>query len=108
MDIKDSYIRNATVLNVVDGDTLDAFVDCGYNIWTKQRFRLLGIDTPERGQLGFKEATAYVEERVLGKDVLIQSSKSDSFGRYLATVFYEGHTINLELLEKGHAVAYVK
>jgi micrococcal nuclease len=106
--LKDEFVRNAHVTNIVDGDTLDAFVDLGYNVWTKQRFRLLGVNTPEKGVLGAKEATAFVTTRLLNREVSIQSDKDDSFGRWLATVFVDGTTINLELLEYGYAVPYLK
>lgn len=107
-EVKDNFIRKALILNIVDGDTLDGFVDLGYNVWTKQRFRLLDVNTPERGVLGFKEATEFVKGRILGKEVMIQSEKDDSFGRWLATVFIDGTTINLELLQNGLAVPFVR
>lgn len=106
--MKDNYARYVQIYNVVDGDTVDGFVDLGYRIWTKQRFRLLGVNTPEKGKLGAVEATEFVKSRILNKEVSIQSEKSDSFGRWLATIYYEGITINLELLEKGYAVPFMK
>lgn len=108
MEVKDDYIRKGEIYNVVDGDTVDGFVDLGYRIWTKQRYRLLGVNTPEKGKLGALEATNYVKDRILNKEVLIQSEKDDSFGRWLATIYYEGSTINLELLEHALAVPYEK
>ena len=108
MEMKDYYIRKAKIFNIVDGDTIDGFVDLGYRIWTEQRFRLLDVNTPERGKLGFKEATDYVTERLLGKEIYLQSEKDDSFGRWLATVYIDDTTINMELLETGLAVPYVK
>jgi micrococcal nuclease len=105
---KDNFTRRTKITNIVDGDTVDGFVDLGYRIWTEQRFRLLGIDTPERGREGYAEATAYVKDRILGKEVQIQSEKSDSFGRYLATIYFEESIINVELLDKGLAKEYRK
>lgn len=108
MEIKDNFIRRTKILNIVDGDTLDGFVDLGYRVWTEQRFRLLGVDTPEKGELNNKEATAYVKERLLGKEVQLESHKSDSFGRWLAVVYIDNTTINLELLEMGLAKEFKK
>lgn len=108
IDIKDNFIRKARVFNIVDGDTLDGFVDLGYRVWTEQRFRLLDVNTPERGVLGYSEAKQFVIERLLNKEVMIQSVKDDSFGRWLATVYIDGTTINLELLEYGFAIPYVR
>ena len=41
------FIYNAKCLKVVDGDTVDATVDLGFDTWKKIRIRLVGINTPE-------------------------------------------------------------
>ena len=41
------YIYNAKLGRVVDGDTVDATVDLGFDTWKKVRIRLVGINTPE-------------------------------------------------------------
>ena len=41
------YHYSAEVTRVVDGDTVDAFVDLGFDMHSKQRVRLFGINTPE-------------------------------------------------------------
>ena len=42
------YEYNATVTEVVDGDTIVIDIDLGFDvIFTNQKVRLLGIDTPE-------------------------------------------------------------
>lgn len=38
----------AEVIRVVDGDTVDMLIDLGFDVWVKQRIRLLGIDTAEK------------------------------------------------------------
>ena len=38
--------RVSAVEKVVDGDTIDVAIDLGFDVCTKQRVRLLGIDTP--------------------------------------------------------------
>ena len=43
------YEYVARITAVVDGDTFDADVDLGFRIRVAMRFRLYGIDTPERG-----------------------------------------------------------
>ena len=40
------YTYNATVTKVVDGDTIDALVDLGFDTWKQVRIRLNGINTP--------------------------------------------------------------
>jgi len=50
---------NATVVRVVDGDTLDAMIDLGFDTWKKIRIRMHGINTPE-------SRTRDLEEKKLG------------------------------------------
>jgi micrococcal nuclease len=103
------YNYKATVLEVVDGDTVTVRIDMGLRTYSVHRLRLLGIDTPElRGptrEAGLA-AKAFVVEHLLGKDVIIHTEKDDSFGRYLAHVYLDGASFNLLLLAEGHAVPY--
>ena len=42
------YEYKCTVVNVVDGDTVDVDIDLGFGVWMrKQRIRMYGIDAPE-------------------------------------------------------------
>lgn len=41
------YIYNASLIRIVDGDTIEAMVDLGFFTWKKVTIRLYGIDTPE-------------------------------------------------------------
>lgn len=82
------YIFRAKCERVVDGDTIDVIIDFGFDVSAKRRVRVLDVDTPERGQENFKEATEFVKERVEGKELLLQTYKSDVFGRYLARIWY--------------------
>jgi hypothetical protein len=59
----------ATVTSGVDGDTVDAQVSGGPAL----RVRLIGIDTPERGECGTDQATAYMEQLALGRNVTLVS-----------------------------------
>ena len=36
----------AAIEKIVDGDTIDALIDLGFDVMSRQRVRLLGIDTP--------------------------------------------------------------
>ena len=87
------YEYNCIIERVVDGDTVDVRVDAGFDIWTKQRVRLLGIDTPESRTRDLREkkfgklATARVEELLpLGSKQFIVITKQGrgKYGRYLA------------------------
>lgn len=114
MDIKDNYTRKALVTNVVDGDTIDVEIDLGYYITTKERVRLLRINTPEKyGET--KEAGLLAKEfttnALLGKEVFLVSYKTDSFKRWLGEVYYYDNTelknISDELLERNLATTYM-
>jgi micrococcal nuclease len=99
----------ATLERIIDGDTIDVLLDLGFKVFTLQRLRLLGIDTPERGQPGFHEATHELAELLnpTGRQqpLIVHTIKRDSFGRWLATVWVEGsHTsINEQMRLLGHA-----
>ncbi|WP_419791404.1 thermonuclease family protein [Staphylococcus chromogenes] len=99
------YIFKARVLRVIDGDTLEMRIDLGFHTHTVRKVRLLGVDTPERGQVNYNEAKAFTTGTVLGKNVYVQTYKADSFGRYLADVWYrEGdneYRLSHELTVRG-------
>ena len=110
--IKTQYIYNAKITNVVDGDTVDAEVDLGFTVFVRVRFRLYGIDTMEtndkdvaKREQGLK-AKQYVHNALLGKDVTLESFKTDKYGRWLAEIFVDGNSINKQLLTEGLAVEY--
>lgn len=88
---------------VIDGDTID--------VGGVGRIRLVGIDTPERGQPGYEEATNYVKDKCLGKTVYLDidnAEPKDKYGRTLAIVYVDGININQELLKLGYAkVLYI-
>lgn len=96
----------------MDGDTIDVVIRCGFSITVDQRLRLLGVNTPERGEEGYQEAKDFVIHELLGKDILIQTRKTDSFGRYLANIFIEDgnseYCFNNLLIVNGLAKPYYK
>jgi micrococcal nuclease len=101
---------SATLERIVDGDTIDVLLDLGFKIHTRQRLRLLAIDTPERGQPGFKEATHELAELLnpTGRlqPLIVHTIRRDGFGRWLATVWAEGSdtSINDQMIQRGHGV----
>jgi micrococcal nuclease len=106
------YEYKAEVYNVVDGDTVDVIVDLGFKIYTKQRIRLAGIDTPERGQPGYAEATARLKELVLGKTFHLVTTKQSKWGYFLGELLDLSDmlewnvSINKILLSEGLAKPY--
>lgn len=93
--------ESGTVANIVDGDTIDVLID-----GQEFRLRYIGMDTPERGELGFAEATAANVALVSGKTVILEKDVSDTdrFGRLLRYVYVDGEMVNMTLVEEGYAV----
>jgi micrococcal nuclease len=91
------------VTRVVDGDTLDV---------GDIRIRLALVNTPERGEPGYSEATAFTKSLCpVGSTVLVDEDdgqRSGSYGRMVAKVFCEGKILNAELLYSGHAGMYTQ
>tara|TARA_B100000519_G_scaffold185613_1_gene180905 strand:+ start:226 stop:609 length:384 start_codon:yes stop_codon:yes gene_type:complete len=110
------YVYNARLIRVVDGDTADAWIDCGFNISVKKRIRFMGVDTwecrtrnLEEKALGLK-AKAYTKEMLERNEgnFLVKSHGVGKYGRLLGELFVEGEETSLnELLkENGHAYEY--
>jgi micrococcal nuclease len=88
------YEYNAVIRSVYDGDTCRADIDLGFGIWTSnQSLRLLGIDAPELGKPGGKEARDYLRQMLpIGATVVIRTVKDedDKYGRLLASIVATG------------------
>ena len=91
------------VASVTDGDTIRVLMPDG----TNEPVRLIGIDAPEDGSLLAPEATSYMEELVLGKDVrmVIDVSDRDRFDRLLRYIYVGDLFVNEEMVRVGLAVA---
>lgn len=102
--------RNITVVRAVDGDTVEIIVDTGFKSRYQDNFRLTGIDTPERGQDGFHEATNRLLALLIANagDLEIETVKRDKYGRWLAEIRIAstGHSINQQMVTEGHAKPY--
>ena len=90
------------VTEVVDGDTIHVGLSDGD--WS---VRLIGINTPERGQYYFQEAKDKMAEIVAGKAVLLQKdvSETDKYGRLLRYVYLGDLFVNAEMVKEGYAQA---
>lgn len=105
------YDYNATVVNVVDGDTFDADIDVGFYLRTRLRLRVLGINAPEMhgpshaaGVAARLFATTLLRE---GAKVALHTEKSDDFGRWLAKVTLpDGSDFGQTMIDTQHAVPY--
>jgi len=110
------YEYIAHVRSEYDGDTIRADIDLGFGIWTaNQSLRLYGIDAPELGAAGGKEARDYLRNMLpIGQTITIRTRKDadDKYGRLLATLWDNDHgdvwgdSVNDRLLSAGFAVPY--
>lgn len=97
-----------------DGDSFDARlksvdgVDL-FNLNIVYGVRIVGINTPERGECGFDVANAKLEELMGSKPFFLISggteNESDGYGRLLRYVELNGTDVGLTLIEQGLAVA---
>ncbi|MDA7653699.1 thermonuclease family protein [Verrucomicrobia bacterium] len=113
------YEYRAELVRVIDGDTVDLIIDCGFSIFTHQRVRLYGINTPETRTRDKEEkvkglaAKARLEELLQSTDNILITTKLDKkgkYGRLLGTLWDENkeNNFNQMLLSEGHAVEYGK
>lgn len=93
-----SSLQAYVVERVIDGDTV--------LLNDSSRVRMLGINTPESGMWLYGDAKEFLEERVLNRTILLESSEKDRYGRRLGYLFARGQNINQEVLEKGFAHLY--
>lgn len=106
------YNYKAYITRVIDGDTIYARVDLGFDTCIEKLFRLEGINCPESRSKNLDEkqkgiaAKEYTKERIEKKEVMIESMKTEKYGRYLAVVTINGAILNEELVRKGHAKVY--
>ncbi len=103
------YTYRATVVRVVDGDTVDLAVDAGFRITFTDRFRLSSIDAPEMKAPTYDAGHAsrlWLHALIGGRELQIQTYKpaTDKYGRWLATLFLDGVDVNAALVEAGHAI----
>ncbi len=89
------YTYKAYVQRVVDGDTLVVNVDCGFGLFTEQKLRLRGIDSPEISKVAGKRAKRFVEERLSKcRFIIIKTYREGKYGRYISDVFYSPHLLD--------------
>ena len=118
----EKYIYRAKLDRVVDGDTVDALIDVGFDIWFKKRIRFMGLDTWESRTRDLEEKKRGLAAKARTKELLEKvSSKSGYFrlkshgvgkyGRVLGEIFImdnEGKQwyVNETLIAEGHAYVY--
>ena len=118
------WLWRARVVRVIDGDTLDLEIDCGFHTVRTERVRLLGVNAPEmKGSTkadavgAMLAAREWLRTATLSQWVqwplLVETFKADAFGRYLARIWPADASpddtfadLSSHLLSTGHAVPY--
>ena len=99
-----SEIENITSLavvdRIVDGDTVE--------LNNSEKVRFICVNTPEKNEDGYLEATNFLRETLLNKTVLLvkDTSDKDKYGRLLRYVYLDGKLVNSLIAEKGFGESF--
>tara|TARA_R100000458_G_C8181291_1_gene178251 strand:- start:335 stop:748 length:414 start_codon:yes stop_codon:yes gene_type:complete len=118
----EKYIYRGKLERVVDGDTIDALIDVGFDIWVKKRIRYKGIDTWESRTRNLDEKKKGLAAKARNKELLekvsskpgyfrLKSYGVGKYGRVLGEIFIQDNegnqfSINNKLINEGHAYVY--
>ena len=117
------YTYKITPIKIIDGDTIDAEIDLGFDVKVKKRIRFMGINTPESRTRDLEEkarglaAKDRVKQLLEGcKNITLKSHGVGKFGRCLGEIhidMVDGQdkltlvSLNELLISEGHAVKYL-
>lgn len=120
--MSERFWYGATVIDVVDGDTVDLMIDLGFNIHHKIRVRLFGINTPESRTKDLAEKALGLKAKDFTKDWLTRHNwvyvntipdKNDKYGRILAKIYSSEDVsatttacLNVDIVQAGYAREY--
>ena len=101
----EKFIYRGKLERVVDGDTIDALIDVGFDIWIKKRIRYKGIDTWESRTRDLAEKAKGLEAKARNKELLeagnfkLKSFGTGKFGRVLGEVFVSPEYVGSHITE---------
>jgi endonuclease YncB( thermonuclease family) len=114
------YTYKAYSESVIDGDTLWMNIECGFDLYVRQKLRLRGIDTPEASTPRGRTVQGFLKRTLDAVAfAVIKTYGSDKYDRYLADIFYlpgetdpavvarDGIYLNQEMLDQGLADLYI-
>tara|TARA_B100000927_G_scaffold270502_1_gene246711 strand:- start:220 stop:609 length:390 start_codon:yes stop_codon:yes gene_type:complete len=118
----EKYIYRGKLERVVDGDTIDALIDVGFDIWVKKRIRYKGIDAWESRTRNLEEKAKGLEAKARNKELLMEVSDKPGYfllrshgvgkyGRVLGEIYIRDSKgtemlINTTLISEGHGYVY--
>ena len=96
------YFSNSEheIKRIIDGDT--------FVIESGEHIRMIGINSPEKGEFYYDNATDCLKDLILGKKIILESDvkNKDYFGRLLRYVYTKYGFVNLGMVERGCAAYY--
>lgn len=120
--MSERFWYGATVLKVIDGDTMDLMIDLGFNIHHKIRVRLYGVNTPESRTKDLAEKEMGLKAKQFTEDWIARHKwvyvntipdKNDKYGRVLARIFSSEDVkdvktacLNQDIIQSGYAREY--
>ena len=110
------YEYKATIIRVIDGDSILVDIDLGFDMTLKrQSIRLYGVDTPETRTKNPIEKKCGLVAKEYVKSILKENQvyhmktyydKKGKFGRILADFYVNTVYLSELLITKGYAVKY--
>jgi endonuclease YncB( thermonuclease family) len=97
-------VINGRVVGIADGDTITVLD----NTNSPHKVRLAGIDAPEKKQAFGNVSKKTLSDLVFGKQVTVDWSKHDRYGRIVGKALVNGMDANLEQIKRGMAWFYAK
>jgi len=86
--------NSSSFIEIIDGDT--------FKMPDGEIVRLLCVDTPEKGDEGYDEATIFLTERLMYDDITLEGNETDAYGRSLRWVYVNNSLINKEIIDLGY------
>ena len=93
------------LIRVLDGDTIDCYIDLGFNLKVKKRVRYMGIDTWESRTRDKEEKAKGLLAKARNKELLeqgvfkLKSFGQGKFGRVLGEVFVDPNFVGQHINE---------
>lgn len=91
--MKNTFIYNAELIRIVDGDTYLMDLDLGFNLRLTKHVRLFGLDTPELSKKNSKKVATELVDLITkvctynsNRKIVVMSKELDMYGRILGEI----------------------
>jgi len=98
------YKYKATILKVIDGDTVKLKIDLGFKMYWICNCRLAEINAPEIDSEQGKQSKKYLSDILpIDTEIQIESIRLDKYGRPLVKIHLKDLYINEHLIDMNYA-----